>query len=73
MCPAIYISLMALLLFYTDYALEQYALSVSTGENNWIVVALGWEILPAIWPALLLVMVAASAVTLFVSRRFIKK
>lgn len=73
MCPAIYTALLALLLFYTDYVLEQYALSVSSGENDWIVTAIGWEILPAIWPALLLVMVAASAVTLFVSRRLARK
>lgn len=73
MCPAIYTALLALLLFYTDYALEQYALSVSSGENNWLVMAIGWEILPVIWPALLLVMVASSAVTLFLSRKLSKK
>jgi hypothetical protein len=69
MCLGIYGALLALLLFYSDYMLEQYALSSSSGENGWMVVALGWEILPAIWPAILLMMVVASAVTLFVSRR----
>lgn len=69
MCIAIYAALLALLLFYSDYALEQYGLSTASGENGWMVVAIGWEILPSIWPAILLMMVAASAVTLFVSRR----
>ncbi len=69
MCVGIYAALLALLLFYSDYMLEQYALSSSSGNSEWMVVALGWEILPTIWPVILLVMVAASAVTLFVSRR----
>lgn len=69
MCMAIYALLLALLLFYSDYMLEQYALAVPSGEGECMVVALGWEMLPAIWPALLLMMVAASAGTLFVSRR----
>ncbi len=69
MCLAIYGALLALLWFYSDYALEQYALSTPSGENGWMVVAIGWEILPAIWPAIVLMMVAASAVTFFVVRR----
>ena len=73
MCIAIYAALLALLLFYTDYHLEQYALSVSSGDGQWTVMALGWEVLPEIWPALLLMMVASSAVTLFVSRRLGQK
>jgi hypothetical protein len=66
---AIYAALLALLWFYSDYQLEQYALSASSADGQWIVVALGWEIVPVIWPAVLLMMVAASAMTLFVSRR----
>jgi hypothetical protein len=34
-----------------------------------MVVALGWEMVPLLWPVMLLLMVAASGVTLFVSRR----
>lgn len=73
MCIAIYAALLALLLLYADYQLEQYALSVSSSDGQWTVMALGWEILPTIWPALLLAMVAASAVTLLVSRSLSRK
>lgn len=69
MCIAIYAALFALLLFYSDYALEQYALSVSSGEQQWMVVAVGWEMLPLLWPVGLLLMIVASGVTLFVARR----
>ena len=73
MCIAIYAALLALLWFYSDYMLDQYALSSASGDGQWIVMALGWEILPTIWPAILLMMVAASAVTLFISRRLSRK
>jgi hypothetical protein len=73
MCMAIYAALMALLLIYSDYMLEQYALSASSGENEWMVVALGWEIIPTIWPVILLMVVASSAVTFFVVRRLGRK
>lgn len=73
MCMAIYGALLALLLFYSDYLLDQHALSTASGDGEWIVVALGWEIVPVIWPVILLMMVASSAVTLFVSRRLSRK
>lgn len=69
MCYAIYLSLIALFILYTDYTLSQYALSTPAGDNQWISVALGWEIIPEIWPAFILVMAASSAVTLLISRR----
>jgi hypothetical protein len=69
MCYAIYISLIALFIFYTDYNLSQYVLSTQSGDNQWISVALGWEIIPEIWPAFILVMAASSAFTLLISRR----
>jgi hypothetical protein len=72
MCMAIYVALMALLWIYSDDMLEQYALSTSSGTNEWTVVALGWEILPAIWPVVLLIVVASSAGTFYVSRRLNK-
>jgi hypothetical protein len=69
MCYVIYLSLISLLLIYSDYKLEQYALSVSAEEGQWILTALGWEILPSLWPVLLLSMVLASAATLLVVTR----
>lgn len=70
MCMAIYAILFALLLFYSDYVIEQYALSVTAGEQQWMVAAIGWEILPMLWPLVLLLMVAASGMTLFAVRWF---
>jgi hypothetical protein len=67
---AIYAALFALLLFYSDYLIEPYALSVNTGESQWMVVALGWEMVPLLWPVVLLLMVVSSAVTLLLQRRF---
>jgi hypothetical protein len=69
MCFAISAALIALLWLYSDYMLEQYALSISTSGNQWTMVAIGWEIIPLIWPVLLMAMVAASAATFFVMRR----
>ena len=69
MCIAIYTALIALLWIYSDFILESYALSTSSGENGWMMVALGWEIIPTIWPVILLMMVMASAVTFFVVQR----
>jgi len=69
MCIAIYAALMLLLWIYSDSVLDQYALSASSGADEWTVIALGWEIIPAIWPAILFAVVASSAVTFFVLRR----
>jgi membrane protein implicated in regulation of membrane protease activity len=69
MCMAIYAALFALLLYYSDFLIEPFALSVQTGEGEWMVVALGWEMVPLLWPVMLLLMVAASGVTLLVARR----
>lgn len=69
MCMAIYFALFALLLFYSDYVLEQYALSVSTAPQEWMVVAIGWEIVPLLWPLGLLLMIVSSGVTLFVGKK----
>lgn len=69
MCIAIYTGLIVLLLLYSDFTLESYALSTSSGGNEWMITALGWEIIPTIWPVILLTMVATSAVTFFIVRR----
>ncbi|MBA1446845.1 MAG: hypothetical protein M3H12_16055 [Chromatiales bacterium] len=68
MCYVIYFSLIALLLIYSDSVVEQFALSESAGEGQWIMMATGWELVPAIWPLLLMAMVFASALTFFVAR-----
>lgn len=73
MCYVIYISLFALAFIYSDNILEPYALAVSGGESQWLTVALGWEIIPALWPVFLLAMVLASAVTFFISRKLFSK
>ena len=69
MCYVIYISLFALALLYSDSILDQYALSVLSGENQMLTVALGWEMIPILWPVFLLAMVLGSVVTFFVSRK----
>jgi hypothetical protein len=69
MCIAIYTGLIVLLWLYSDFTLESYALSTSSGGNEWMTTALGWEIIPTIWPVILLAMVVASAVTFFIVRR----
>ncbi len=73
MCIAIYVALFALLLFYSNHAIEQYALSVTTAEQQWMVVAIGWEMLPLLWPVVLMLMIVASGITLFVMRRLDNK
>lgn len=73
MCIAIYAALFALLLFYSGYVMEQYALSISTAEQEWMVVALGWEMLPLLWPIGMLLMLVGSALTLFITRRLTRK
>lgn len=70
MCMAIYILLLGLLLYYSDYVLGQYALSIAAGEEQWMVVAIGWEMVPLIWPVALLLLIAGSATTLFLLRIF---
>ena len=69
MCYLIYISLLVLAWLYSDSILDQYALGVLSDENQMLTVALGWEIVPILWPVFLLLMVLASVVTLFVSRK----
>jgi hypothetical protein len=73
MCIAIYVALFALLLFYSNHAIEQYALSITTAEQQWMVVAIGWEMIPLLWPVGLSLMIVASGITLFVMRRLHNK
>lgn len=69
MCYVIYISLLVLALIYTESVVDEYALSVISGENQMLAVALGWEIVPALWPLFLFAMVLGSAITFFISRK----
>ena len=73
MCAGIYLALFALLLFYSDFVIEQYALSVGVGEQEWMVAAIGWEMLPMLWPVVLMLMIVASGLTLFVARRLTRR
>ncbi len=68
MCIAIYAALFALLLFYSNDLIEQYALSITTGGEEWMVVAIGWEMLPLLWPVGLLLLIMGSGLTLFITR-----
>lgn len=69
MCYVIYISLLVLALVYSESMVNEYALSVVSGDNQMLTVALGWEIVAVLWPLFLLAMVLGSAVTFFVSRK----
>ena len=69
MCIAIYLALLGLSLFLTGYTLEQYALSVEAGAGEWMLVAIGWELLGHLWPLLVTGVVMGSGVTFFVLRR----
>jgi len=73
MCIAIYLALIGLFVFYSDYVVNQYALTVIQTSGDTMVIAVGWEMVPALWPLLVAAMVVASAVTLFVARRFSEK
>lgn len=73
MCVAIYLALIGLFLFYSDYIVSQYALALAPEGGEEMVVALGWEMVPHLWPLLVAAMVVASAVTLFVARRVFAK
>ena len=73
MCFVIYVSLIGLLLIYSDAMMEQYALSERVQDTDWIVVAVGWEILPLVWSLLLIGMLASSWLTIFVLRQWDKR
>ena len=68
MCYLIYGALILTFTVYSDALIGQYALSVASGDDQWIVIALGWELIWALWPVLILVAVVASALTWFAAR-----
>ncbi|MFA7557517.1 MAG: hypothetical protein WCZ20_06940 [Hydrogenophaga sp.] len=69
MCLAIYAALIGLFVLYSDHVIEQYALSLNTGGVEHVVVAIGWEMVLWLWPLLLAAMMAASAVSVWATRR----
>ena len=73
MCYLIYLSLLALSLYFSDYLLSQYSLSVTNGAGELMSVAQGWEIASILWPVFLLSAVIGSAATFFANRQFDKR
>lgn len=73
MCYLIYLSLLALSLYFSDYLLSQYSLSVTNGAGELMSVAQGWETVSLLWPVFLLAAVIGSALTFFASRQFYKR
>jgi hypothetical protein len=66
---AIYAALFALFVYYSHFVIEQYALASSMGADEVMVVAVGWEMVPLLWPLLVAAMLVASAATVWVMRR----
>ncbi len=66
MCRAIYAFLIGLFFIYSDWVLDEHRLSVAAGADEWMPVAVQWEIAGALWPLLVLVALLASAITFFV-------
>ena len=73
MCYLIYLSLIALALYYSDYLLSQYLLAVQNENGILMSVATGWETVIDLWPVFLLAMIAGSAVTFFTVRWLFKR
>ena len=67
MCISIYLALIALFIYFSNFVINQYALSIASGENSWMLVSIGWEIVPQIWPVVILAMIISSALTLFIT------
>ena len=65
----IYAALIALFAFYSHYVVSQYSLAVTTAAGEPMTVAVGWELVPLLWPVLVGAMLIASAVSVFVTRR----
>lgn len=68
MCVAIYAGLFALFAYYSHSVIEQYMLATSS-DGEVMVVAMGWELVPLLWPVLVAAMLVASAATVWVMRR----
>ena len=73
MCYAIYGALILLFYLYSDTLIDEYSLSAGVGENQWVQVAQGWEIVLHLWPLLLLALVISSAATYLVTRQILAR
>jgi membrane protein implicated in regulation of membrane protease activity len=69
MCIAVYLALIGLFLFYSDYVVEQYALAIPSADQGAMVVAVGWELVPLLWPVVVVAVLIGSAVSAWVTRR----
>ena len=63
MCYLIYAALILLFGLFCDSLLQSLALSTATGDGGWMIIALGWEIVPRRWPLLALAAVISSLLT----------
>ncbi len=69
MCVGIYLALIGLFLFYSDFVINQYVLSVPAGEQGMMAVAVGWEMVWPLWPVVIAAMLLASAASVWATRR----
>ena len=70
MCIAIYIALIALLVYYSDFVIGQYGLaSIAGAHSTPMVVAVGWEMIAPLWPLFALAMVIGITVATLIPRR----
>jgi membrane protein implicated in regulation of membrane protease activity len=69
MCTLIYLTIAGLLLLYSDALLNDFALAVPGEAGEWMVVALGWELVPLLWPLPLIGFLLGSFATWLVMRR----
>jgi len=63
MCYVIYAALILLFGLYCDSLLQSLALAATTGDGGLMTMALGWEMVPHLWPLLALAAVISSLLT----------
>lgn len=63
MCYIIYGALILTFGVYSDALLGQYVLATAAAQDQWTVVAMGWELVGVIWPLLVFVAILSSALT----------
>lgn len=68
MCYLIYGTLILTFAVFSHAMIEPYGLAVASGDGQWSVIALGWEMVPEIWPLFLFAAAIGSALTYLVMR-----
>ena len=63
MCYVIYAALILLFGLYCDSLLQSLVLATTTGDGGLMTMALGWEMVPHLWPLLALAAVISSLLT----------